>query len=92
MERTATAKDEIDIELSLSPLCTKVLEGVAAGLSTSSLASSLYLSTQGVQYHVSALARKLKAANRTALVSRAYAAGILVPGSWPPRVAPDFVE
>ncbi len=68
-----------------------VLEGVAAGMSTVQLAAKLFLSRGGVEYHVSALMRNLKAANRSELVSKAYSAGLFSVGSWPPRVITDLV-
>ncbi|MFY1699967.1 MULTISPECIES: response regulator transcription factor [unclassified Solwaraspora] len=70
----------------------RVLEGVAAGASTAELAAALHLSPQGVEYHVAALLRRLHAANRPALVARAYALRVLDDGQWPPRVAPDAVR
>lgn len=69
-----------------------VLEGVAAGMSTVQLAARLFLSRGGVEYHVSALMKNLKAANRSEMVSKAYSAGLFSVGSWPPRVIADFVE
>jgi DNA-binding CsgD family transcriptional regulator len=69
-----------------------VLEGVAAGMSTVQLAARLFLSRGGVEYHVSALMKNFKAANRSEMVSRAYTAGLFSFGSWPPRVIVDFVE
>jgi DNA-binding CsgD family transcriptional regulator len=69
-----------------------VLEGVAAGMSTVQLAAKLFLSRGGVEYHVSALMRNLRAANRSELVSKAYSAGLFSVGSWPPRTITDFVE
>jgi PAS domain S-box-containing protein len=69
-----------------------VLEGVAAGMSTVQLASKLFLSRGGVEYHVSALMKNLEAANRSELVSRAYSAGLFRMGSWPPLVVEGFVE
>ncbi len=69
----------------------RVLEGVAAGLSTQQLASRLGLSSHGVEYHISAMLKKLKAPNRSALVARAYALDILVPHCWPPRVKPQYM-
>lgn len=69
-----------------------VLEGVAAGMSTVQLAARLFLSRGGVEYHVSALMKNLKAANRSEMVSKAYTAGLFSVGSWPPRVITDFVE
>src|SRR3984957_1321131 len=76
----------------LSRMDALVLEGVAAGLSTVQLAAKLFLSRGGGEDHVSALMRKLKAANRSELVSKAYSAGLFSVGSWPPRVIADFVE
>jgi DNA-binding CsgD family transcriptional regulator len=69
-----------------------VLEGVAAGMSTVQLAAKLFLSRGGVEYHVSALMKNLKAANRSELVSKAYSAGLFSVGSWPPRVIADIIE
>jgi DNA-binding CsgD family transcriptional regulator len=69
-----------------------VLEGVAAGMSTVQLAAKLFLSRGGVEYHVSALMKNLKAANRSELVSKAYSARLFSVGSWPPRVISDYVE
>ncbi|GAA4233487.1 PAS domain S-box-containing protein [Streptosporangium album] len=76
----------------LSTMEARVIEGVAAGVSTVQLASMLYLSRGGVEYHVSTLLRKLKASNRPALISKAYSMGIFRLGSWPPRVLPEFVK
>ncbi|GAA4015562.1 hypothetical protein GCM10022384_68810 [Streptomyces marokkonensis] len=76
----------------LSAMDARILEGIAAGVSTVPLAASLYLSRQGVEYHVTCLLRKLKVPNRTALVSRAYSMGALKLGVWPPEVVEDFVK
>lgn len=76
----------------LSNIDARILEAIALGQSTVRITTRLYLSRQGVDYHVGTMLRKLKAANRAALVSRAYTLGILDPGSWPPRVQPDFVK
>ncbi|WP_202918606.1 helix-turn-helix transcriptional regulator [Saccharothrix deserti] len=76
----------------LSNIDARILEAIALGQSTVHITSRLYLSRQGVDYHVGTMLRKLKAANRAALVSRAYSLGILDPGSWPPRVQPGFVK
>lgn len=81
-------RDEVNL---LTEMESKVLEGVAAGLSTDKLAPALNLSRGGVEYHVTRLLRKLKAGNRTSLVARAFAEGILMVGSWPPRVGPCAV-
>ncbi|TQE22735.1 LuxR family transcriptional regulator [Streptomyces ipomoeae] len=76
----------------ISEIDARILEGVAAGVPSTQLASRLYLSKQGVEYHISGMLRKFQAPNRSALVSRAYASGILCIGSWPPRVLPDCVR
>ncbi|GAA4524879.1 LuxR C-terminal-related transcriptional regulator [Amycolatopsis samaneae] len=76
----------------MSALAADVLAGVAAGHSTGRLAGRLVLSVRGVEYHCSRLMRMLNAANRTELVARAYAAGIIAAGEWPPRVRDEFVR
>ncbi|GGO91916.1 hypothetical protein GCM10012280_40900 [Wenjunlia tyrosinilytica] len=76
----------------LSPVEARILEGVAEGTSTVQMAAKLYLSRQGVEYHVASLFRKMKAPNRAALVSRAHSVGMLTVGAWPPRVVPDYVK
>lgn len=70
----------------------KILEGVASGASTVQLASTLYLSRGGVEYHVTALLRKMRVKNRPALISKAYSMGFFELGSWPPQVVPDHVK
>ncbi|MFJ5104373.1 LuxR C-terminal-related transcriptional regulator [Streptomyces sp. NPDC088554] len=76
----------------LTEIDARILEGIAAGLSTIPLASRLYLSRQGVEYHVTGLLRKLRVPNRAALVSRAYSMGVLTVGTWPPKVVEDFIK
>ena len=76
----------------LTAINTKVLEGVAAGVSTVQLAALLYLSRGGVEYDVTTLMRKFKVANRPALISKAYSMGVFVLGSWPPRVLPEYTK
>ncbi|GAA4060362.1 PAS domain-containing protein [Streptomyces shaanxiensis] len=76
----------------LSEIDARILEGIASGESTICLASRLFLSRQGVEYHVGTMLKKLKAPNRAALVSRAYSLGVLSVGKWPPKVSPDYVK
>lgn len=76
----------------LTEIDARILEGIAAGQSTIPLASRLYLSRQGVEYHVTGLLRKLRVPNRAALVSRAYSMGVLNVGAWPPKVVGDFIK
>ncbi len=76
----------------LTELDARIMEGIANGMSTVSMATRLHLSRQGVEYHVGIMLKKLKAPNRAALVSRAYAMGLLDPSAWPPKVDPAFVK
>ncbi|WP_435864346.1 LuxR C-terminal-related transcriptional regulator [Streptomyces sparsogenes] len=93
--RSAGGVEDLDVvtphKKMLSEIEARILEGIASGLSTIPLASRLYLSRQGVEYHVTRLLRKLRVPNRAALVSRAYSLGVLEVGSWPPKVVRDFV-
>ncbi len=57
---------------------------LAAGASTESAASELSVSPHTVAHHLGQMLRRVDAHNRTELVARAYSAGVLVPGSWPP--------
>lgn len=91
-EKAGGPQSAVDRERLLSDLDARILEGIAQGMSTVQLASRLYLSRQGVEYHVSTMLRRLKAPNRAALVSRAYAAGVLALGAWPPRVLPEAIK
>lgn len=75
----------------LSELSARILEHVAAGMPSAQLARTLFLSKQGVDYHVGLLVRKLGAPNRTGMVSMAYTAGVLLAGQWPPKVDPALI-
>jgi hypothetical protein len=72
--------------VTITEIPAHILVGLASGLSTQQLASRLGLSSRGVEYHISNMLRALKAPNRSALVARSYALGILDPQHWPPRV------
>ncbi|WP_443041464.1 helix-turn-helix transcriptional regulator [Streptomyces sp. B21-083] len=76
----------------LSSIQARILEGVAAGLSSGRLSREMYLSSKTIDYHVRVMSDKLQASNRVALVSRAYVLKILITESWPPRVACDAVN
>ncbi|MFI1377335.1 LuxR C-terminal-related transcriptional regulator [Streptomyces longwoodensis] len=76
----------------LDPLDAQILEGIASGASTVQLAARLYLSRQGVEYHIRLMLRRMEAPNRAALVARAHSLGMLAVGQWPPRVLPEFFE
>lgn len=90
-ERSKTNRALASRQLLLTDLDARILEGVAAGVSTVRLASNLYLSRGGIEYHVDILLRRLKVKNRPALVSKAYSMGLLRPG-WPPQVNPDYLK
>ncbi|MFE9997194.1 PAS domain-containing protein [Streptomyces avermitilis] len=47
------------------------------------------LTTDGVTYHLRRLSERWSAANRTELVARAYALGVLSSGVWPPEAVTD---
>lgn len=76
----------------LSKIHAQILEGVAAGAPTVQLAGRLFLSRQGVEYHVSNMLKQFKVPNRAALVSKSYSMGLFKVGSWPPRVLTDYVR
>ncbi|MFD8572503.1 PAS domain-containing protein [Streptomyces sp. NPDC059639] len=70
----------------LHPNEERILGLLAAGATTAHAARETGLTTDGVTYHLRQLSRRWGAANRTELVARAYASGVLVPGVWPPQV------
>jgi PAS domain S-box-containing protein len=86
-----TGRPPASRRLLLTDLEARILEGVAAGVSTVRLASNLYLSRGGIEYHVNILLRRLKVNNRPALISKAYSMSLLCRG-WPPRVNPDYLK
>lgn len=75
-----------DAKTTLTELDARILEGVAAGIATTQLASQLYLSKQGVEYHVSIMLRRFSVPNRAALVAKAYSTGMFSIGTWPPKL------
>ena len=62
-----------------------VAELLARGLSTETAAGMLSLSHHTVTAHLGKMLRNLNAHNRTELVARLYAYGVLASGEWPPR-------
>ncbi|WP_369372734.1 PAS domain-containing protein [Streptomyces sp. cg36] len=72
---------------SLTPAQIRILSLLAAGSTNGDIATSLRLSRQTVDYHLSRLRDLLGATTRPALVARAYVLGILAPHAWPPRSA-----
>ncbi|MDP9863665.1 MULTISPECIES: LuxR C-terminal-related transcriptional regulator [Streptosporangium] len=77
---------------SLSELDVRIIESIAAGERTIHIAAKLYLSRQGVEYHVSKMLQNLRVPNRPALVAKAYSMGILAAGTWPPEVRKENVN
>ena len=75
----------------LTPVHAQLLEAIALGASTIQLASQLHLSRQGIEYHITALLRKLDVSNRAALVAKAHAMGLLRSDIWPPRAVAEAV-
>lgn len=91
-DKTEEPQAPVGAQRKLTPLTAKVLEGVAAGDPTVRLAAKLFLSRQGIEYHVSILLRQFKVPNRTALAAKAYSMGMFSIGCWPPKVLPDYVR
>ncbi|MFJ9705232.1 PAS domain S-box protein [Streptomyces sp. NPDC101234] len=71
----------------VTPVEGRVLALLARGATTAHAARELGLSKDGVTYHLRRLSARWGAANRTELVARAYALGVLTPGVWPPAPA-----
>ncbi|RLL69864.1 PAS domain-containing protein [Streptomyces sp. Z26] len=76
-----------DVHPPLTPAQLRILALLAEGSTNSEIATSLRLSRQTVDYHLSRLRDLLDAATRPALVARAYVLGLLAPHTWPPRPA-----
>ncbi|MEN3304473.1 MAG: hypothetical protein V7603_675 [Micromonosporaceae bacterium] len=91
-ERSEESLSAVKEQRKLTVLAAKILEGVAAGDSTVRLAAKLFLSRQGVEYHVSILLRQFKVPNRTALAAKAYSVGLFSIGCWPPKVLPEYIR
>ncbi|WP_030344566.1 PAS domain-containing protein [Streptomyces sp. NRRL S-1022] len=70
----------------------RVLALLAGGATTARAARELGLTRDGVTYHLRRLSARWNAVNRTELVARAYALGVLVPGVWPPEPGPAGQE
>ncbi|MCX4668949.1 PAS domain S-box protein [Streptomyces sp. NBC_01381] len=70
-----------------TPSEARILALLATGATTERAARETGLTRDGVTYHLRRLTERWGASNRTELVARAYALGVLVPGEWPPKVA-----
>ncbi|MFF5981853.1 PAS domain S-box protein [Streptomyces olindensis] len=71
----------------VTPVEARVLALLAGGATTTRAARETGLTTDGVTYHLRRLSSRWNAANRTELVARAYALGVLTPGVWPPEAS-----
>jgi len=84
-----TGLPPLDLE-ELSPEEHVILTTLARGDTLSDAGTELHLTRSGVDHHLCRLRQRLglPRGTRTAgLVARAYALGVLAPGSWPPRVS-----
>ncbi|MEU6348530.1 PAS domain-containing protein [Streptomyces sp. NPDC047072] len=66
------------------PVERRILALLAGGASTAQAARETGLTADGVNYHLRRLSARWGAGNRTELVARAYALGVLTAGVWPP--------
>jgi DNA-binding NarL/FixJ family response regulator len=60
---------------------------LAEGLTADQAARRLSIATGTVQDHLRAMRQRTKARNGAELVARAFAAGVLVSGLWPPQLS-----
>ncbi|MGW3105384.1 PAS domain S-box protein [Streptomyces sp. NPDC001100] len=70
-----------------TPVEARILALLAGGATTARAARETGLTADGVTYHLRRLSARWGAANRTELVARAYALGVLATGVWPPVAA-----
>ena len=71
----------------VTPVEARILALLAGGATTARAARETGLTSDGVTYHLRRLSARWGAGNRTELVARAYALGVLAPGVWPPTPA-----
>ncbi|MBV6696795.1 LuxR C-terminal-related transcriptional regulator [Kitasatospora aureofaciens] len=71
----------------VSPTEARILAAAARGATTAQIAKEIGLTPDGVNYHLTRLTRRWHVPNRTALVARAYATGVLAADTWPPEPA-----
>ncbi len=69
----------------VSPVEARILAAAARGATTAQIAREIGLTPDGVNYHLARLSRRWRVPNRTALVARAYATGVLAADTWPPE-------
>ena len=71
----------------VTPVEARILALLAGGAATARAARETGLTTDGVTYRLRRPSARWGAANRTELVARAYALGVLATGVWPPVAA-----
>ncbi|MDH6120845.1 DNA-binding CsgD family transcriptional regulator [Kitasatospora sp. GAS204A] len=71
----------------VSAVEARILALAAGGSTTTQIAAAVGLTADGVNYHFRHLSQRWGTTSRTALVARAYATGVLAPGTWPPAPA-----
>jgi DNA-binding CsgD family transcriptional regulator len=65
----------------------EVLALVAGGLTLNEAACRLGIALCTVEDHLRAMRQRARARTSHELVARAFAAGVFIPGSWPPRLS-----
>lgn len=81
---TATPRRCRSADSHLTDREVEVLLLAAAGLRNAQIARSLGISVRTVDWHLMSMLRRIGAESRAGLISRCWAAGMFVPGAWPP--------
>lgn len=82
------ATDPEPIPTTLTERELAILCLVAGGLTNRQIARELLISHHTVAQHVAEMLRRCHARSRCEMVARAYSAGVLEAGVWPPRMTP----
>lgn len=85
--RTQTERGSVPCDQCVTSRELEVLSLAASGLTILQIAASLSLSPHTVVSHLASLRRRAAARNGYELIARAYAAGVLLQGIWPPRTS-----
>jgi DNA-binding CsgD family transcriptional regulator len=65
----------------------RILHQIAAGATNDEIGASMSISSHTVAGHLRTMLHRSHTRNRAELVARAYAADIITPGTWPPRLS-----
>ena len=76
-------------KFALTPRETRILCLVATGHTNSHVARMLHISRHTVAQHIADMLHRTQSRNRSELVARAYSAGMLATGIWPPQTEPE---